>query len=87
MNIIPKAEKRPATPEDLNIAVPKNGIPITLILDGHINHKNLKAANRDIAWLNQQLKGRNLRVEDVFFASLDAGNRLDIQPRERGESQ
>lgn len=87
LNIIPKAEKRPATPEDLNIAVPKNGIPITLILDGHINHKNLKTANRDMAWLNQQLKDRNLRAGDVFLASLDAGNRLDIQPRERGEGQ
>ena len=82
LNVIPKSKKRPATPEDLNIAVPKNGIPLTLIMDGHIHHQNLAKANLDIPWLNKQLEDRNLRAKDVFFASLDAGNRLEIQARE-----
>jgi uncharacterized membrane protein YcaP (DUF421 family) len=87
LNVIPKSQRRPVTPEDLNITTPYEGIPITLIMDGHIHHQNLKKANLDIPWLNKQLEERNLKARDVFFASLDTSGHLEIQARERRDSR
>jgi len=82
LNVIPKSQKRPVTPADLKIATDYEGIPFTLIMDGHIHHQNLSRANKDIQWLEDELKKRKLQARDVFFASLDTQGNLDIQPKE-----
>ena len=81
-NVIPKSRKRPVTPEDLNIQTPYEGIPVTLIMDGHIHHQNLHKANLDIAWLMKELNERGLKPREVFFASYDSRGQLRIQARE-----
>jgi uncharacterized membrane protein YcaP (DUF421 family) len=83
LNVIPKSQKRPITPEDLNIDTPNEGIPLTIIMDGRIHHQNLKKANLDISWLTRELKKKNLLAKDVFFACLYANGQLEIQTRER----
>jgi uncharacterized membrane protein YcaP (DUF421 family) len=87
LNVIPKSQRRPVTPEDLNIATPYEGIPLTLIMDGHIHHQNLKKASLDIPWLTKQLDERNLKAVDVFFASLDTSGHLEIQTHERRDGR
>lgn len=87
LNVIPKSQKRPVTPADLNIATSYEGIPVTLIMDGHIHHQNLKKANLDIAWLHKQLEDRSLKARDIIFASMDTNGNLEIQVRERRESR
>ncbi|HHY82614.1 MAG TPA: DUF421 domain-containing protein [Clostridiales bacterium] len=84
LNVIPKSQKRPLTPKDLNIQTPYEGIPYTLIMDGHIHHKNLTKAGKDIKWLSKQLAEKNLQPRDVLIASLDSNGSLEIQIRERG---
>jgi len=84
LNVIPKSQKRPLTPKDLNIQTPYEGIPYTLIMDGHIHHKNLTKAGKDIKWLSKQLAEKNLQARDVLIASLDSNGSLEIQTRERG---
>jgi uncharacterized membrane protein YcaP (DUF421 family) len=82
LNVIPKSQKRPLTPEDLNIQPPYENIPYTLIMDGHIHHQNLMKAKRDIAWLNQQLEERNLKAEDIIYAGLDSGGSFEVRTYE-----
>ena len=82
LNVIPKSQKRPVTPEDLQISTEYEAIPITLIMDGHIQHKNLIKAKLDISWLNSQLRIQNLEARDVFFAYIDSLGNLYIQPKE-----
>lgn len=82
LNVIPKSQKRPVTPEDLNISTKYEAIPLTIIMDGHIQHKNLKTANLDIPWLYDQLKSQNIKPEDVFFAYLDSTGVFHMQPKE-----
>jgi uncharacterized membrane protein YcaP (DUF421 family) len=83
LNVIPKSQKRPLTPDDLSIETPYEEIPYTLIMDGHIHHRNLTKANRDISWLYQQLAERNVKAEDVFYAGLDSGGNFEMRIRER----
>lgn len=82
LNVIPKSQKRPVTPEDLEIPTEYEAIPITLIMDGHIQHKNLIKIGLDIPWLDTQLRMQNLKAENVFFAYIDSLGNFYAQPKE-----
>lgn len=82
ISIIQKSQKRPATPEDLNIKTEYEGLPLDLIIDGRVLNKNLNRANVDEKWLKKQLSSKNIKnVKDVFFASLDTSGKLYVQQK------
>ncbi|MFT9493769.1 DUF421 domain-containing protein [Anaerosolibacter sp.] len=82
LSIIPKANKRPATIEDLNIKANYESMPVSLIIDGHINHYNLKIAQHDEDWLLEQLKNRSIdNYKDVLFCFLDENRKLYVQKK------
>ena len=56
ITILPKSEKRPLTPEDMNIAPEEAEICTEVIMDGRILHENLKRLGLDLTWLDKQLK-------------------------------
>lgn len=61
-------------------------LPVTLILDGKVNNKNLKVINKDMSWLDKQLKKNNiLSADEVFLASLDSKGKLAYQLKKEGE--
>jgi uncharacterized membrane protein YcaP (DUF421 family) len=40
LSVIPKSQKRPVTPKDLNIPTNYEGLPLDLIIDGDVIHNN-----------------------------------------------
>lgn len=73
LSIIPKTDLAPATKGDLKVPFKQDTIPITLILDGSINHDNLKILNKDENWLNEKLKRFNINSsKEVFIALIDS---------------
>lgn len=73
LSIIPKTNLAPATKGDLKVAFKQDTIPVTLILDGSINHDNLKILNKDENWLNEKLKRFNINSpKEVFIALIDS---------------
>ncbi|NLK75573.1 MAG: DUF421 domain-containing protein [Clostridiales bacterium] len=86
ISIIPKSEVEPVTREDLNIQTSQHILPVTLILDGKINNNNLKLINKDMSWLNNQLKKKNIKSADqVFLALLDSKGKLVYQLKKEGK--
>lgn len=80
LSVILKSDKRPVQPKDLNISPPTEGLPSTLIMDGHVIHANLSKANKDISWLETELSKSGVkRFADVLFASLDSQGQLYYQ--------
>lgn len=80
LSIIPKSELNPVTKKDMNIQCNQDSLPITLILDGKINYKNLKLIDKDINWLNKNLNKNNINnFEDVFIAILNSKGKIYIQ--------
>ena len=74
--------KTPITKEDLNIKGKDPVLPISIILDGKINYKNLQIAGYDENWINKILKNRNIKnPNDIFVAILDSTGELFIQKR------
>jgi uncharacterized membrane protein YcaP (DUF421 family) len=80
MSVIPKSQKRPTIPEDFQITTKYEGLPLTLIMDGLVQSDNLKKANVDLQWLQQELKKQQLTgFDQVLLASLDTAGTLFIQ--------
>jgi len=82
LSIIPKSQKRPVIPEDLNIPTPYEGLTLPVIMDGNIKLDNLQKLNLDVVWLNAELNKFNISsTKEVLLASLDTKGELFIQKK------
>ncbi len=88
LSVIPKAEKRPITPSDIGKSVAPESIDMPLISDGQVVRKTLDILQRDEQWLRDELKRRGYeRIEDVFYASIDASGTLFIDSKDKGKQR
>ncbi|WP_425800713.1 DUF421 domain-containing protein [Desulfitobacterium sp. Sab5] len=84
VSVLPKSLKRPTTPEDFNMSPSYEGLPTALITDGKLNRLNMQRANKDIQWLQNELKKQNLKqIDEVLLASLDTSGNLFIQAKQK----
>lgn len=80
LSIILKSQKRPIQPDDLKIETKYEGLSTTIIIDGQVNHANLKKAALDENWLRKELSKKGIiNIKEVFFASLDTFGNLFLQ--------
>jgi len=86
LSVFPKPQKRPVTPEDMNIQAKAEGMTMDLIIDGRVMEKNLRIAGKDMEWLLSQLRMNNFSSpSDIFYACMDtATQQVFFQPREKG---
>lgn len=60
-------------------------LPTSLIIDGEISKQGLKFINRNVDWLNKQLKNSNIKsYKDVFYAYTDTQGNFQYQLTEKG---
>lgn len=82
LSIIPKSNKRPLTPSDLQLCPEYEGLPFLLIADGVINEAALSSAGFGEAWLTERLQEFQIeQVKDVFIAFLDSEGNLFVQKK------
>lgn len=87
LSVLPKSQKRPVCCNDLNVQTQYEGLPVSLIVDGHIDYGALKGADLDLTWLKEQLKSRGITdIKGVLFCSLDSSGNLYIQERDKSLS-
>lgn len=83
LSVIPKSQKRPLRPEDLQIATRYEGLPLTVINDGEIEYAHLTACDLDITWLKRELAKKGIHdFAEVFCAILDTQGELFVQRKE-----
>lgn len=88
LSVIPRASVRPPAAKDLGVAVNEPRFPITLILDGHVNLRNLQLAGITVDTLMQQAKAQGIAdLRDVFFAQLTTEGAIDFHLRDEGEEE
>ena len=86
ISFIPKADKKPLTPEDMNLSPDQEYLNANVILDGHIMEKNLRHAGKDRNWLDKKLKGYGVNgPEEVLLATHQAPDDLQVYPQNAGE--
>lgn len=80
LSVIPKSQKRPLMPADINLSTMYEGLPVTLIIDGYLFKKNLAKINLDENWLISELQKLGISsCQEVLFASLDTEGKLFYQ--------
>ena len=83
LSVIPKSQRRPVTPQDLQIPTSYEGLPLTLIVDGAIDQQALRRTGLDTQWLHRELRKFGIAShEDVLFASLDTNGDLFYQVKQ-----
>lgn len=84
LSIMPKNGTGPVTKEDLNLSIPKESIPVTLILDGKVKTKNLEYIGKDEEWLYSQLKANNINsLKEIFIATKDSKGKFFYQLKDK----
>lgn len=79
ISFLPKAEKRPINPSDMNISVPVDKVVVNVILDGIVLKENLYHTGNDELWLEKQLVSQGIQnVNDIYLATCDCNNNLSI---------
>ena len=81
ITILPKSEKRPLTPEDMDITPEKAKICTEIIMEGRILHENLKRLGLDLTWLDKQLKKQKYdNAKEIYLGICDKNNNLTLFP-------
>lgn len=83
LSVMPKSDKQPLTPKDINIPAKPTGLTKDVILDGSIMKENLKDANvTEDALIKELETSYGIKdVKDVFYAGLDSTGRLYVSKK------
>lgn len=82
ISVIPKSKYRPVQPNDLNLNVKKEYLPIPLIMDGQILDHNLKYLQLDRGWLINEVEKMGEKVEKITLATFLENRKLFIDNNE-----
>lgn len=83
ISILPKAEKRPLTPQDMGIKPGLEGPCYILVLDGQINHRNMDLAGVTQEELRNQVQREGVSsLKDIFLASCNQKGEIFYQLKE-----
>lgn len=81
LSVIPFANQKAVTAEQMNLFPEDVGLPAVIINDGRLLEHNLKVRGLNEGWLAKQLKSHNVhRVQDVYLLSVDEKNRVYFVP-------
>lgn len=83
LSVLPKSQKAPLTPSDLNISTSYKGLTKDLVMDGKLLEENLLSVKLDEKWLNTQLTNQGISsIEQVFYAGLDSAGALYVSVKQ-----
>jgi len=78
LSVLLKRENRPLTPKDLNMNMPKDKVPQTVIMDGNIMNDPLAASGKTRDWLQNELEKIGVTLENVFYGQVDSYGELHV---------
>lgn len=79
LTILPKSDKRPVNPYDINLQVPPEYYSTEVIMDGRILDGNLRRMGLDVKWLQKQLASQGYAsATEVFLAICDSNHKLTL---------
>lgn len=79
ISFLPKSNRRPIEPEDLNVSPSQENILYNIILDGVLLKENLEKSGNNLNWLERNLKKQGINdLKKVFLATCDNQNNLSV---------
>ena len=81
LTILPVAERRPATSEDLGVAPEKEQFFTEVIMDGRILGGNLQRMGVNETWLEKQLRAQGYHsAKEIYLGLVDGNKQLSLYP-------
>jgi uncharacterized membrane protein YcaP (DUF421 family) len=78
LSVLLKKENRPLTAKDLQLIVPNEKEPQTIIMDGLILNDPLARSGKNRAWLHLELEKLGVTIENVFLGQVDSYGELTV---------
>lgn len=79
LTVIPKAENKPVTPKDIELAVTEGTLPKLIFSDGKLYEKNLLSLGISKETLDAKLKAANLKgYENIFLGFYDENKQIHL---------
>jgi uncharacterized membrane protein YcaP (DUF421 family) len=85
ISVMLKPEKRPATPEVLNIKVEDTGMPFVVAYDGKIIDDNFKECNLSMEKFNSIVNNKRVRIKEILLMTVDKSGEATIIKKEKPE--
>ena len=77
VSFLPKAQYRPANPNDMKLPVQGEELLWNVIVDGNMMERELQLGGKDPRWLQEELRRQNFNsAKEVFLATLDKNGTL-----------
>ncbi|MCM3169498.1 DUF421 domain-containing protein [Peribacillus frigoritolerans] len=71
LSILPNQSVANLTPRHLNIETDYQGLPVAMVVEGKIQHKNLKLIQKDEKWLQEELINQGFhQINNIFYAAV-----------------
>ncbi|GAA0432728.1 DUF421 domain-containing protein [Lentibacillus halophilus] len=71
ISVIPKQNSAPVTPAQMGMKMDYQGVPISVVVEGRIQHKNLSLANLDEQTLRNKLDQEGYPdLQNIFYAAV-----------------
>jgi uncharacterized membrane protein YcaP (DUF421 family) len=82
LSVLPKSQKRPATPADLGVSTPYEGLASELVVDGQVIFQNLQQNRLSAEWLEGELKKQGIQdLKEVAYAALNSDGTLYVDKK------
>lgn len=84
ISVLPKAQYKPLTPNDVNISVKENGMPITIVMDGkpiteYFNEYKIKDSEIELI-----IKSNNYDISKILLLTIDDDGNTFLINKEQG---
>ncbi|MGE5372477.1 MAG: DUF421 domain-containing protein [Solirubrobacterales bacterium] len=76
LSALVKNDRQPVTPAVLNLKLPNQAVPQTIVLDGNIMNEPLTALGLNRDWILTELNKAGAALENVFIAQVDGSGQL-----------
>lgn len=78
LNVLLKRDRQPLTLKDLNVKIPDEKEPQTVIMDGKILNEPLATIGLNPGWLKTELDKQGIAIENVFLGQVDSFGQLTV---------
>lgn len=79
LTVLPVSDKRPLTPNDMNLTPPMEYINTEIIMDGKILEENLKKMGLNVTWLQKQLESQGYHnAKEIYLGVCNNNNHLSL---------
>ena len=88
LSVLPKADKKPVMPSQMNIKATSEGLMKDVIIDGNLMEENLNSAGVDSVWIEAQLNKQNIQdISEVFYAGIYADKKLHVSRKSKNNHE